>query len=130
MLRVGKHIYRLHFLNAIGGIEHGEVSSLRGRVATDINDTPGFGAKDSGNDILMHAGAWRVGDDDVGTAVLSKEGIVEYIFHIAGEEQGVRDAVDLRVDLGILNGFGHILDADDLPRLAGNEVGDSACAGV
>ena len=59
-----------------------------------------------------------------------QESVVEHIFHVAGKEQSVRYAVDLGVDLGILDSLGHILDTDDLPRLPRNEIGNRAGAGV
>ena len=78
----------------------------------------------------MHAGTGWVGDDDVGTSVLCYELVAQHILHIAGIEKGVVDAVDLGVDLSILNGFRDVLDADDLTGLTGHKVGNGASAGV
>ena len=78
----------------------------------------------------MHAGTGWVGDDDIGTSMLSYELVAQHILHIAGIEKGVVDAVDLGVDLSILNGFRDVLDADDLTGLTGHEVGNGASAGV
>ena len=78
----------------------------------------------------MHAGTWRVGDDNVRPAVFLNERVIQNVLHVAGIEQGVLNAVDFAVHLGVLNSLGHILDADDLTGLPGHEVGDGARAGV
>ena len=72
----------------------------------------------------MHACPWRVGDDDVRTTVLSHKRIVQNILHVSCEEEGVVDAVDLRVHFGVLNGFRNVLNADDLPSLLRHEIGN------
>ena len=43
----------------------------------------------------MHAGAWRVGDDDIGTAVTGDEVVGENVLHVAGKEERVADDVKL-----------------------------------
>ena len=78
----------------------------------------------------MHASTRWVGDDDIGTSVLCYELVAQHVLHVASIEEGVVDAVDLGVDLRILNGFGDVLDANDLTGLTGHEVGDGASAGV
>ena len=94
-------------------------------------DNAGWGSTEDGlYHIGMHAGTGWVGDDDVGTSMLSYELVAQHILHIAGIEKGVVDAVDLGVDLSILNGFRDVLDADDLTGLTGHEVGNGASAGV
>ena len=130
MLRVWEHIHRLDLGYTVGAVKHGEVARLGGGIATDIHDTLRLGAEDSGDHILVHTGTRRVGDDNIRAAVLMQESVVEHIFHVAGKEQSVRYAVDLGVDLGILDCLGHILDTDDLPRLPRNEIGYRAGAGV
>ena len=130
MLRVGEHIHGLDLRYTVGAVKHGEVARLGGGIATDIHDTLRLGAEDSGDHILVHTGTRRVGDDNIRAAVLMQESVVEHIFHVAGKEQSVRYAVDLGVDLGILDSLGHILDTDDLPRLPRNEIGNRAGAGV
>ena len=106
MLGVGEHIHGLDLGYTVGAVKHGEVARLGGGITTDIYDTLRLGAEDSGDHILVHAGTRRVGDDNIRTAVLLQESVVEHIFHVAGKEQSVRYAVDLGVDLGILDRLG------------------------
>ena len=103
---------------------------MRGRVATDVYNAVGLGKEEGVDDILVHSGAWWVGDDDVGTSVAFDEVAVEDVFHVAGKEEGVVDVVDLRVDLSIVDGFGHVFDADDLTCLTTDEIGNGAGAGI
>ena len=56
--------------------------------------------------------------------------VVQDVFHVAGIEQGVIDAVDLGIDFGVLNSFRHVFYADNLTALPGNEVGNGARAGI
>ena len=127
---VGEHVDRLHGDHLVGGVEVGQVAGLRGGVATDIDDAARACAEDGLHHVGVHAGTWRVGDEHVGSAVQGDELIGEDVFHVSGKEQGVVDAVDAGVFLGIVDGFGHILDADDLPGLSCHEIGDGAGAGV
>ena len=78
----------------------------------------------------MHAGTGRVGDNDVGAPMPFDEVAIEDVLHVAGKELGVPDAIYLRVHAGILDGLGHILDADDLACLARNKVGNGARARI
>ena len=78
----------------------------------------------------MHTRTRRVGDDYIRTPVLVDKVLCQHVLHVAGKKQRVPDAVDFRVDLGVLDGFGHIFDADDLARLSGHEVGDGSRAGI
>ena len=68
MLSVREHVDRLHLHNFISRVEQLEVAGLSGRIAAYIHDAFGGGKQDGVNDILMHAGTWRVGDDDIGRA--------------------------------------------------------------
>ena len=78
----------------------------------------------------VHACSRWVGDNDVRAPVLADEVVGQNILHVAGIEQRVADAVNLRIDLGVLNGFGNIFNADNLFRLTGHEVCNGACARV
>ena len=127
---VGEHVDGLHSLHTVIGVEQRQVAGLRGGVATDVDDAAGRGVKDDVDHVGVHAGARRVGDDDVGPAMSADEVVGEDLTHVAGVELGVGDAVDAAVDLGILDGFGHVFNADDLRRLARDEVGDGAGTGV
>ena len=130
MLSVWKHVDRLHSCHPVGGIEQAEVASLCGRVATHIDNARGCCKEYCIDYILMHTGTWRVGDDDVGPAVLAYEVGGEYVFHVAGIEQCVVDTVDFRVYACIIYSLGHIFYADYLTGLAAHEVGYGACACV
>ena len=101
-----------------------QVARLCGGIAGDIDDALGGGAKDGLHHVRVHAGTRRVGDDHVGTAMLGDEVVGEDVLHVTGEEKGVGDAVNLGVHLGILDGLGHVLDADDLTGPTGHEVGN------
>ena len=110
---MGEHVDGLYLLYAVLLVQQLQVAGLGGRV-----------------DVRVHAGPWRVGDNDVRTSVLGDKLVRQDVFHVAGKEQCVLNAVDLGVDLGVLDGFGHILDADDLPCLSCHEVGDGPRAGI
>ena len=127
---MGEHINGLHHSNTVLGVHHLEIACLGGGVTADVDNTQGIGTQNGCYNIGVHTCPGRVCDDDVRTSVLFNEGIAEHILHVAGKEAGVGDAVKLGVDLGILNGLGHIFYADDLGRLSGYEVGNGACAGV
>ena len=78
----------------------------------------------------MHACTRGVRDDDIRTAMLLDERVSEDVLHITGKEQGIVNAVQAGVDLGILNGLGYIFYSDDLTRLPGYEVGYGTCARI
>ena len=127
---MGEHIHGLHFGNLVFLIEQGEVACLRGGVATDIDDASGFGEEDGLHYILVHAGAGRVGDDDIGATILRDEVLVENILHVACEEESVVEKIQLRIHFRVFYCLGHILNAYHLLGLLGDEVGDGAGAGV
>ena len=54
----------------------------------------------------------------------------EYVFHIAGVEEGIVQTVELCVHLRVFYGFGHIFYTNDLPCLPRHEIGNGARAGV
>ena len=107
---VGEHIHWLHCCHAIVFVHIVQVASLCGWVATNVYDTLWSCLKDGLNHIGMHSGTWWVGDDDIGLTVLCDKLVSKDILHIASIEQGVVDAVNLRVDLSVLDSLGHILD--------------------
>ena len=108
---VWKHIYGLYFHHLINIVHQRQVSCLRGRIATYIDDTFSACTQDGVNHILVHACTWGVGDDDVWLAVFIDEIICKYVLHVPGIKRGVADAVDGTVYLGVFNGFWHILDS-------------------
>ena len=78
-----------------------------------------------------HAPEWLdFGDNHIGLSVLSDEVISQNIFHVASIEEGIINAVQLRVNLGVLDGLRHVLDTDHLARLLCHEVGNGTCPRV
>ena len=78
MLCLREHVDGLDLFNAVFLSQDGEVAGLRGRVAAHINDPWGSDLQELTNNLFVHAGAGRIGDDDVRTAMLSDKGIVEH----------------------------------------------------
>ena len=68
--RMRKHVYRLYCHDLIVRIKKLEVAGLGGRVAADIDYALGSRTDDDIDDIGMHSGTRRVGDDDIRLAVL------------------------------------------------------------
>ena len=127
---VREHINRLHLGDLVACVEQLQVACLCGGVAADIYYALRVSVEYHVYNVGVHAGAWRVGDDDIGASVLGDEVVGKDVLHVTGIEQSVVDVVYLRVDLGILDGLRHILYADDFLRLLRHEVGYGACAGV
>ena len=92
---VGEHVNGLYGDYFVAGVEQGKVAGLGGGVAADIDDALGVGIEYDLYDVGVHAGTGRVGDDDIGMTVLTDEVVGEDVFHVAGIEQGVGDAVEL-----------------------------------
>ena len=130
MLCVGEHIYRLDARHFVLLGEQLQVASLCSWVAAHIYDALWVGKENGVDDITMHTSSGRVGDDDIGLAVLLNEVLIQDVLHVAGKELRVLDAVYLRVHLSILDSLRHILDANDLPGISCHEVGDGAGASV
>ena len=130
VLRVGKHIHRLHGGDLVFCTQDAQVAGLGGRIAADVHDPVGFRIEDDTGDVRMDAGPRRVQDDDVRVSVLRNEGRGEDIFHVAGEEGAVRDSVHAGIAFCILDRVFHVFDADDFRRLLGNELRDGARSGV
>ena len=107
-----------------------QVAGLSSRITTDVDDALRSSTQDGLHHVGVHACSWRVGDDDIGTAVLLDECIVEDVFHIASIKECVRNAVDCRIYLSILDGLRHILYTDDLTGLTSHEIGDGARARI
>ena len=130
MRGVREHIHGLYGYYAISCIEILQVARLSGWITADIDDTLGGCPENGLHYIRVHACTRGVGDDDIRASMLLDESVVKDILHVACIEAGVRDAVELGVDLRILDGFWHIFDADDFPRLPSHEIGDGAGTGI
>ena len=127
---MGEHIHWLDSHHTIGCVEVLKVACLSGWVATHIHDTLGGSPQDGLHHIGVHTSTWGIGDDHIGASVLSDEVVGQDVLHITSIEKGVLDAVQLRVDLGVLDGLRHILDTDHLARLLCHEVGNGACSRI
>ena len=130
MVRVRKHVHRLHARNPIFWVQKVQIPCLGCWIATHIDDSQGIGKQDGLDHVVVHAGPWRIGDDDFGTTMFGDKFLVENIFHVACKKERIADVVDLRIDFGILDRFLHIFYPDDPFCIVGNEIGDGAGAGV
>ena len=130
MVCVREHVDRLHGGYPVVGIEQLKVARLSGRVAADIDNALGSCKEYGVDDIVMHAGTWWVGDDDIGHAVLADEVACKDILHIASEECEVVETVELGIDACIDDGILDILDTDNLLGIAGNKVGNCSGTGI
>ena len=130
MVSVREHVDWLYGSYFVFYVEELEVACLSGWVAAHVYDATRFGIEDDVDHVFVHACARWVGDDYIWAAVFLDEAVGENIFHVASKEERVVDAIERRVHLGILNSFGHVLDADDLACLARHEVGYGTSAGV
>ena len=127
---VWKHIYGLYLCDDIVLVEHHEVACLCGGVAADIHYLLGSSHENGVDHILVHTCSWRVGDDDIGSAVSVDEVGSEQIFHVAGEEECVVDMVELGVDACVAYSIFYILDTYALSCLTSHEVGYRSGAGI
>lgn len=130
MVGVGEHVDRLHFLHAVETVHEGEVARLCRRVAADVDDAFRAGVENHVDHVFVHSCAWRVDDHHVGTSVLGDESVGEHVLHVAGKEDGVVDAVDLRVEFRVGNRLGHVFDANHFFHLPRHEVGYCAGSGI
>ncbi len=90
---VGEHIHWLHFLHAVCHIECLQIACLCGWVAAHINDAFRVCSKYCLYHVGVHSGAWWVGDNHIRASMACYEFVVEYVFHVAGIELCVADAV-------------------------------------
>lgn len=112
VLCVREHVDGLHRHHLVGRVKQLQVAGLCGGVAADVDNLLGADLQQLFPHLLGHARTGRVGDDDVGTAVAGDEVVGEHLGHVTGIEGAVLDAVDVGVDLGIVDGGLHVFDAD------------------
>ena len=93
MVRVRKHIYRLHFYNGISSIEQGQVAGLRSGIAAYIHNCRRFYLQYFIDQLFVHAGAGRIGNQYIGAAMLRKKIIVAYINNIATKKFAVANTI-------------------------------------
>lgn len=92
---MGEHIDGLHGHYFIFGIKKSQVTGLRGRVTADVHNARGRGFQYDIHNVGVHTGARRVGNDDVGRAMLPDKFIVKNVFHVSGEERCIVNFIDL-----------------------------------
>ena len=109
-----EHIHRLYFLHPILPVHESEVTSLGGRIATNVHYTLWIGPKDGVYDIGMHAGTWWIGYYHIWSAMFCYERIGKNILHVSCIEHSVGNAIDFRVHLSIFYRLWHILYAHNL----------------
>lgn len=125
-----EHVYRLYLFDAVLGVEHSEVACLCGGIAAYVYYALRFGIEYHSYHIFVHAGARRVYNHYFRASVDFDKSVGEHIFHVAGKEFGIFDAVGCRVDFSVLNGFGYIFYAYYLAGVFCHEVGYGARAGI
>ena len=76
--------------------------------------------------LFAHAGAGRIGDDNVRPALLVKKAVLAECGDVAGKEPGMADTVEGGVLPGVFHGFIDDLYADDPGGLAADENADAA----
>ena len=130
MVRMGEHVHGLYGGNAVSRAEPLDVPRLGGGIATYIDNAVGGGGENRLDHVGVHPGTGRVGDDDFRPAVPFNELRSQDIFHVSCIECRIANAINGRIDFCIFDGFGDILDADDLLGLPGYEVGYGAGARI
>ena len=130
MLRVRKHVDRLHRHHFVSRVQQLQVTGLGGWVAADVDDFLGADLQQLLHYLLGHARTGRVGDDEVGATVALDEVVGEHLGHVASIECAVGDAVEFGVHLGVVDGGLHVFDADYFLHEAREILGDGARARV
>ena len=125
-----EHIDGLNLGHFILLVHQLQVASLCGWVTAHIHDALWCCVQDGLYYVWMHTCAGGVGDDDIWTTMFCNEVICQDVLHVASIEQRVLDAVCLRVDLGVLDGFRYLLDTNHLLGFLVHEVGDGARTGI
>ena len=125
---MGEHVHGLHRFHFILLVQQGKIPGLRGGIAAHVDNATWLCAQDNINHVGMHACPGWIGDDYVGLSVLSHELVSKYVFHVTRVEESVLDTVDIAVYLGVLDGLGHVLDADNPLGLSSHEVSDGSRA--
>ena len=89
VLCVRKHIDGLYAAHLVAGGQEADVAGLCGGVAADVYDASGLHGQELLHHFFVHAGAWRVGYDDVGPSLFGNEVGGEHFGHVAGKEASV-----------------------------------------
>ena len=91
---MGKHINGLYGFDAVLHIQQLQVTGLCSGITADIDNALGLCFQNNVDDVGMHACAGWVSDDDIGPSVLADKILCQDIFHVAGKEECIVDAVD------------------------------------
>ena len=94
MLCVWKHIDRLNLAYFIFDTQQIDIARLCGRIATDVNNALRLGKQYRVNNILMHTNAWRIGNDNIRSAVLIDKILNKNIFHISDKKQRICNVIE------------------------------------
>ena len=95
MRGMGEHIDGLNRFDLIAAIQRLQVTGLCGRIARYIDNTFRRGIQNGLDNVRMHAGTRRVGNDNIRLSVFFDKIIGQDVFHIACIEQRVLNAVEL-----------------------------------
>ena len=127
---VGEHVHRLHGRNAVIPAQDGQITRLRGRIATDIDHALGCGLEDNIGHIRVNARPRRIQDDDIRFSVLLDEFFVEDILHVTGKEAAIGDSIGRCIEFGVLDGLRNILNSNYFGGFPAHELGDGSGAGI
>ena len=86
MVSVWEHVDWLHACYLVLYVEQTQVARLGGGIAAHVHDALGFGKENGVDYVVMHAGSWGVGNDNVGTTIFVDKLLVKNVFHVTGEE--------------------------------------------
>ena len=128
MVSVREHIHRLNAHNAVHTAHKRKVACLGCRVATYIDNALGCCVQDNINYRLIDTCTRWIENNHIGTTILGDKVVIQHLLHIASVEYRILDAVNLRVNLCILDCLRHILDTHNLLSSLCAEVCD--CTGT
>ena len=92
MMSLRKHIHRLHGDNFVFRIHQLQISCLCRRVATNIYYTFGLCPKNSVYNVFVHAGAWRVGYDNIWITFLRNKLLGKHLASVSSKKLRVSPA--------------------------------------
>ena len=101
-MRVRKHVDGLHPGNLVFLVQQRQIPCLRGRIAADINHRRRFYFQNFFHQFWVHAGPWRIGNDNVRFSMMGKEFVITHIYYIAANKEGVINIVQGGIFFGIL----------------------------
>ncbi len=130
MMGMREHIHGLDPFHGVPGVQEMEIPGLGRRVAAYINDYRRRDLQDLPNQFLLHPGPGRISDDHIGPPLSGKKIAGTNICHVAGEEIGMVDMIELGVLFGIAARFSYKFHANDPCRLFADEDTNAACPAI